>query len=219
MESQQINKRFSCPEVVPGNGYSPYTGCVVFYAYDNEINKHVTVKASSGIKNVHKTVEEEYNFIKTINHKNVVKVLDFFKAGSDEYMVMEGRQWEFGGGRRNRWREMLIHFDEAQARTLIQDLVDTMLYFRKNNIIHLDVECANLLYNYETNNPLFIDFGRAERREYTKEWLLDQLWIDKITKVNAFFREITNTGGVYVKEPPHFVFDVKPIIKEILHSA
>ena len=71
------------------------------------------------------------------------------------------------------------------------------------------------MYNNFSLAPIFIDFGRARSKNYTKEWLLDQLKTDRITKQNAFFREITNVGGVYATEPPHFKFDIKPIIEEI----
>jgi hypothetical protein len=89
-------------------------------------------------------------------------------------------------------------------------------YLQRNNILHEDIECANMLYNDYTTSPILIDFGRAERKEYSWEWLVDQMSLDKKNKFNTFFREITNTGGIYVDEPPHFSFDVKPIIEEVL---
>ena len=213
MDTGKISKRFNSIQVIPGNGYSPYTGCLVFYCHDTILDKDVTVKSSDGIKNKHKTVKEEYEFVKGLNHYCVIKALDYYEEDDVQYMVMAG---QYGGGRRERWRKIFSQFNENMARIFLKAMMDGLFYMQENNVLHEDIECANMVYNEFSVAPIFIDFGRAQHKEYTKEWLFDQLKTDKITKQNAFFREITNTGGVYVTEPPHFKFDIKPIIREIL---
>ena len=215
METKKISKRFENIEVIPGNGYSPYTGCLVFRCYDSYLGTSVTVKSSDGIKNIHKTVKEEYEFIKGIKHPGVIEVLDYYEEGNAQYMVMKG---QYGGGRRNRWREIFMTFDESTTTMFLELFMQTLFYLQEQGVLHEDIECANMVYNDVTIEPILIDFGRASHKKYSKGWLIDQLRLGRITKQNAFFREITNSGGVYVTEPPHFNFDVKPIIGEILRN-
>lgn len=215
MVPEKISKRFRDIEIIPGNGYSPHTGCLVFICYDTVLGRAVTVKASDGIKNKHATVLEEYEFIKSIDHPGVIKVRDYHEEDGVQYMVMH-RWWP--GGRRTRWRTIFLSFTEGMARHFMRSLMDTLFFLQENNILHEDIECANMLYNNVDVAPILIDFGRASYKKYSKEWLLDQLRLDKKTKQNAFFREITNTGGVYTTEPKHFNFDIKPIIKQVVYG-
>jgi serine/threonine protein kinase len=213
MGTRSISSRFKDIEVIPGNGHSPYTGCLVFRSYDNKLKDYVAVKSSDGIKNKHKTVEEEYEFLSKLNHPGVIRVLDYYEEDGIQYMIMPGN---YSGGRRNRWREIFQTFDEFKTRIFMKSLMNTLFYLQEHDVLHEDIECANMLYRAETVEPILIDFGRAVIKKYSKEWLVNQLSLDKITKQNAFFREITNTGGVYVKEPPHFNFNVKNLIIEVI---
>lgn len=215
MDTNKISKRFCAVNVVPGNGYSPHTGCLVFKCYDAVLKENVTVKSSDGIKNVHKTVKDEYEFIKNIKHAGVVKVLDYYEEFGIQYMIMGG---QYGGGRRCRWREIFLTFDECMAIRFLESFMQTLFYLQECSILHEDIECANMVYNDVTIKPILIDFGRSVYKNYSKKWLVNQLQLDKSTKQNAFFREITNSGGVYATESPHFKFDVGLIIKEILNE-
>lgn len=218
MEPEKISDRFHDIEVIPGNGYSPHTGCLVFTCVDKALEAIVTVKASDGIKNKHMTVREEYEFIRDINeplqHKGIINILDYYEEDDVEYLVMDGT---YGlGGRRERWRKIFYFFDQEMTKHFLDSLLDTLFFLQSKNILHEDIECANMILNHIDNEPILIDFGRASNKKYSKQWLIDQLRLDKSTKQNAFFREITNTGGVYATEPQHFHFNVKPIIDEVL---
>lgn len=217
MDIQKISKRFEQIEVVPGNGHSPYTGCLIFWCHDTHFNKSVTVKASDGIKNVHRTVEKEYEFLKEISHPGIIKAIDYYKEGDVGYMVMEGVYKS--GGRRERWQRIFSEFNEDTAEFFLKSLMEILVYLQQHNILHGDIECANMVYNAQTIEPILIDFGRAERKQYSLEWLVDQLKLNKVNKLNTFFREISNTAGVYVNEPRHFNFDIKPIIEEVLRNV
>lgn len=216
MDAGDISIRFKDIGIIPGNGYSPYTGCLIFKGWDDKLKKHVAVKSSDGIKNKHKTVKEEYEFLSKLNHPGIIKVLDYYEENAIQYMIMPGY---YSGGRRNRWRKIFKTFDEFMAKSFLESLMNALFYLQENDILHEDIECANMLYRAETVEPILIDFGRASYKKYSKEWLINQLKINKVTKQNAFFREITNTGGVYAKEPSHFNFDIKSVIEEMLNNV
>lgn len=215
MDAQKISKRFEHVEVIPGNGHSPHTGCLVFWCYDALLDGYVTVKSSDGIKNIHRTIKEEYEFLKTLNHPGIIKVLDYYKEEDVEYMVMSGEHR--GGGRRERWQQLFIEFDENMAKSFLKSFMQILIYLQKNNVLHGDIECANMVYNSKINSPILIDFGRAEYKKYSLEWLISQLRLGQVNKLNTFFREITNSGGVYAIEPQHFRFDIKPFIEEVIN--
>lgn len=217
MDTKKINKRFEHIEVIPGNGYSPYTGSLVFWCYDTLLNKAVTVKSSDGIRNKHRTIKEEYEFIKNLPHRCIVKALDYCEYDGVEYMIMDGEYR--GGGRRERWCKIFNGFDEFMAEIFLDRFIHTLMFLQMCEVLHGDIECANMVYNPLTCEPIFIDFGRAEKRSYSWEWLVNQLRLDKVNKLNTFFREISNTGGVYANESRHFSFDIKPIIEKVLDNA
>ena len=216
MDTEKISNRFSDIKVIPGNGYSPYTGSLIFQCYDSYLNANVTVKASDGIKNKHKTIKQEYNFIKQLKHRCIIEVLEYSFENDVEYMVMKGIN--FGGGRRERWKKIFLTFDKDMTIIFFRSFMDVLFYLQKNNVLHEDIECANILYNPMTVEPILIDFGRSSYKTYSKKWLVNQLCLGQNTKQNAFFREITNSGGVYATEPVHFKFDIRPIVKEIMYE-
>jgi len=43
--------------------------------------------------------------------------------------------------------------------TSLLNLFDGLIFFRKNNVVHFDIKLINLVYNIETNEAKFIDFG------------------------------------------------------------
>ena len=218
MNTNKVSKRFSNVEVIPGNGYSPHTGCMVFKCYDNTLGLYATVKASDGIKNVHMTVKEEYDFLYTIRTPGVIRVLDYYEEAGVQYMVMLNEHYT--GGRRERWRKILLKFSKNKFERLLFGLMGTLHSLQQINVLHDDIECANMLYSEITGTATLIDFGRARKIEYDMEWLIGMLRLGQVTKQNAFFREITNSGGVYVTEPKHFIkFDPIPVINNTLNKV
>lgn len=219
MDTEKISKRFNGVRVVPGNGHSPHTGSLVFYAFDNELGYPVVVKSSDGIKNNHMTIKEEWDLLwgDARGISGVILPLDYYEEDGVQYMVMDDDGYK--GGRRERWREVFGSFSKWMFEYFLWAFISTLHGLHSKNVLHEDIECANMLYSELSMSPVLIDFGRAKRAVYDFEWLLDQLRLDKSTKQNAFFREITNTGGVYVTEPPHFRFDAKPVIENTLDEA
>jgi len=219
MDTKKISKRFNDVRVVPGNGHSPHTGSLVFYAFDNELGYTVVVKSSDGIKNNHMTIKEEWDLLwgAARGISGVILPLDYYEEGGVQYMVMDDGGYK--GGRRERWREVFGSFSKWMLEYFLWAFIGTLYGLHTKDVLHEDIECANMLYRELSMSPTLIDFGRAKIVEYDFEWLLDQLRLDKSTKQNAFFREITNTGGVYATEPAHFRFDAKPVIENVLDEA
>jgi serine/threonine protein kinase len=49
--------------------------------------------------------------------------------------------------------------------TNILKLLDGLLFFKENKIIHHDLKAQNIVYNFETNTIKYIDFGKMKTKE------------------------------------------------------
>lgn len=192
--------RFTRHAIVPCNGISPFTGYIVFRAYDALLERRVIVKSGSTPKNMHMDLIQEYDVLCSLQHEGVIKVLDFDTVidgdCSISYLVMEDHKI---GGRRSRWREVFRHMDEQQVEEFVSNLLSTLCYLVGRRILHEDVEMANIVASKVTH-PVLIDFGRVQEMDYLKRSLYEWLHPKNNTRVNAWVRELCGIGGVYEKE-------------------
>jgi serine/threonine protein kinase len=102
---------------------------------------------------------EEAGAIAHLEHPNVVRVLDFFRANDTVYLVMRyerGRSLaEYIKGRRGAPEEIWVRNTFAQ-------LLDGLREVHTHKLLHLDIKPANV-YLREDGTPLLIDFGAARQ--------------------------------------------------------
>ena len=204
--------RFADQKVIPGNGFSPHTGFTVFRAYDRELKKNVAVKMGGTPNTYHYTIKKEYEILTALDHPGIIKVYDYGVSQGTEFMVMESFPL---GGRRSRWREQFKDMNTLQVTLWIRDLIDILEYLQEKNLLHEDVEMANIVaICFQT--PILIDFGRVRYCEYSKVDLLNWLHPFNNTRVNAWVRELCGTGGKYKEEGPMVDFDIEDkILREL----
>ena len=102
---------------------------------------------------------EEGRILAGINHPNVVRVANFFRANQTVYLVMEyadgrplTRELEIAGGR----------LDERRIRRWFAALLSGLREVHLHRLLHLDIKPANI-YLRRGGGPLLLDFGAARQ--------------------------------------------------------
>src|SRR6187549_457531 len=100
---------------------------------------------------------EEGRALAKINHPNVVRVLNFFRANDTVYMVM----------RYERGRTLQEHIvarrgplSESWIRRTFSQLLNGLREVHSQKLLHLDIKPGNI-YVRNDGSPLLIDFGAA----------------------------------------------------------
>jgi serine/threonine protein kinase len=102
---------------------------------------------------------EEGGALAKLQHPNVVRVLNFFRANETVYLVM----------RYERGRSLQKHIenrkglpDEIWVRATFAQLLNGLREVHTNKLLHLDIKPANVFLRTD-DSPLLIDFGAARQ--------------------------------------------------------
>src|SRR5437763_15426738 len=103
---------------------------------------------------------EEGRALATLQHPNVVRVLNFFRANETVYLVM----------RHERGRSLKQHIisrrggqpDEVWVRSTFAQLLNGLREVHANKLLHLDIKPGNVFLR-DDGSPLLIDFGGARQ--------------------------------------------------------
>ncbi len=100
---------------------------------------------------------EEGRALAQINHPNVVRVENFFRANETVYLVMRymrGRTLDF------HIRSNQQHFTDAFLRRLFLNLLNGLREVHAHKLLHLDIKPANIYVTMDAT-PVLLDFGSA----------------------------------------------------------
>ena len=92
-----------------------------------------------------------------INHPNIVRVVNFFRANNTVYMVM---RYEHGKDLRWYIKRKNGLLSENVLRAIFPPLLLGLRDVHNNNLLHLDIKPANIFLR-PGGNPLLLDFGAA----------------------------------------------------------
>lgn len=102
---------------------------------------------------------EEGRALARLNHPNVIRVVNFFRANGTVYMVMEfvsgQTMQEYIRNRKGRISERFI-------RTVFMRLLNGLREVHTHKLLHLDIKPANI-YLREDFSPVLLDFGAARQ--------------------------------------------------------
>lgn len=102
---------------------------------------------------------EEAGALARLDHPNVVRVLDFFRANDTVYLVM---RYERGRSLQEHIRKRRGGLEELWVRNTFAQLLDGLREVHANKLLHLDLKPANV-YLRNDGTPLLIDFGAARQ--------------------------------------------------------
>ena len=100
---------------------------------------------------------DEESALAKVNHPNIVRVENFFRANNTAYMVMRYEQ-----GKDLRWyiKHKSGKLSERFIRTIFPQLLLGLRELHENRLLHLDIKPANIFLR-PGGKPLLLDFGAA----------------------------------------------------------
>jgi serine/threonine protein kinase len=117
----------------------------------------ITEDAAAGFRQGIKRFFDEAAALAKINHPNIVRVVNFFRANNTVYMVM---RYEHGKDLRWYIKRKNGHLSENVLRAIFPPLLLGLRDVHNNNLLHLDIKPANIFLR-PGGNPLLLDFGAA----------------------------------------------------------
>jgi serine/threonine protein kinase len=102
---------------------------------------------------------EEGRSLARLNHANVVRVLNFFRANDTVYMVM---QYERGRTLQEHIHKHKGALREVFVRNVFTRLLNGLREVHTQKLLHLDIKPSNI-YLRTDGNPVLLDFGAARQ--------------------------------------------------------
>ena len=102
---------------------------------------------------------EEGRALAKINHPNVVRVLNFFRANETVYMVM---RYERGRTLQQQIQLRQDQMSERLVRQVFMQLLNGLREVHTHKLLHLDIKPANI-YLRTDGSPVLLDFGAARQ--------------------------------------------------------
>lgn len=103
---------------------------------------------------------EEGLTLAKIEHKNIVRVTNFFRANGTVYMVMV---YEQGKPFQQHIVESNGQLNEIFLRKVLLELLNGLREVHSQKLLHLDIKPANIYIRDEDNSPVLLDFGSARQ--------------------------------------------------------
>src|SRR6185503_16735643 len=102
---------------------------------------------------------EEGRALAHLQHPNVVRVLNFFRANDTVYLVM---RYERGRSLNEHIKQRRKPPDETWMRATFAQLLNGLREVHAEKLLHLDIKPANIFLRND-GSPLLIDFGAARQ--------------------------------------------------------
>ncbi len=150
------NNLFAIKEYLPGALVLRTTGSVVVEASSDE-NRNI-------FRHGMKCFFEEGRTLAKINHANVIRVTNFFRANETVYMVMH---YERGRTLQQYIQTHRGDIRESFIRRVFAHMLTGLREVHTHKLLHLDIKPSNI-YIRQDGSPVLIDFGAA-RQTLTQE--------------------------------------------------
>lgn len=116
-------------------------------------------EASNNFRHGLKCFFEEGRALAKIDHKNIIRVLNFFRANETVYMVM---QYERGKSLQEFILAQTTPVSENFVRRVFSELLNGLREVHAQKLLHLDIKPANIYIRLD-GTPVLLDFGSARQ--------------------------------------------------------
>ena len=124
---------------------------------EGEIVPNIPPEHQSDFNHGLKLFFEEGRALTGLDHPNVVRVLNFFRAHETVYLVM---RFETGHTLRDHIRQHRGRLSEAFMRKMFSGMLDGLGEVHGHGLLHLDIKPANIWLR-DDGSPVLLDFGAA----------------------------------------------------------
>lgn len=125
----------------------------------DHISNRVIITDSDKKKDFDRMIDKhikEAQTLYSINHPNIVKIIDTFKANNSAYSVME----YIDGSNLQKHIELNGKLSEKEALSYIISIAEAVVYIHEKKILHLDIKPNNIILS-NSGRPVLIDFGAS----------------------------------------------------------
>ena len=134
---------------------------IVYEGVHEKLRNKVAIKVLNPIlaanKQIRERFEDDAKFMASLQHKNIVKVLDYREHSGSPSIIME----LLVGQDLNSYIKKHGAINPEQALPLFVQILDSFSYIHENGIVHRDMKPSNIFV--ETNGNLkILDFGIAK---------------------------------------------------------
>jgi serine/threonine protein kinase len=103
---------------------------------------------------------QEAKLMRSLNHPNIVSVIDMFKANGTGYYVMDYKECYT----LERWIKLHQEPDKDTLLQIFIQLIDALSYIHDRNVLHLNITPSNILI-LQDGTPILIDFWSPWERD------------------------------------------------------
>ena len=159
---QKLEKKYELIETLAKGAFG-----IVYKAKDRLTNQIVAVKIitkNKAKKSSIQQIQRELSILQTINHPNVLKLIEYFETRSKVYIITEyikyGNLKEFVTKNKGK-------ITEQQSKQITYTLLQTVDYLHKYDICHRDLKLANIMLGdeHDFSKIKVIDFGLSIKFE------------------------------------------------------
>jgi hypothetical protein len=158
------NNLFAVKEYLPGALVLRTAGSVVVEASTDD-NRNI-------FRHGMKCFFEEGRTLAKINHSNVIRVTNFFRANETVYMVM---QYERGRTLQQYIQTHRGNIRESFIRRVFAQMLTGLREVHTHKLLHLDIKPSNI-YIRQDGSPVLIDFGAARQTLNQEETRLQPMY-------------------------------------------
>ena len=158
------NNLFAIKEYLPGALVLRTSGSVVVEASSDD-NRNI-------FRHGMKCFFEEGRTLAKINHSNVIRVTNFFRANETVYMVM---QYERGRTLQQYIQTHRGNIREGFIRRVFAQMLTGLREVHTHKLLHLDIKPSNLYIRLD-GSPVLIDFGAARQTLSQEETKLQPMY-------------------------------------------
>lgn len=115
------------------------------------------VKPTRGWAELERQARDEFRTVRTLKHRNIVRVIELFGENGTLYLVMELLDGETLHDR------LCVKPDglaEPEALRIAASLADALAYAHSKGVLHRDVKPGNVMLT-KSGRPVLVDFGLA----------------------------------------------------------
>ncbi|KAI5699537.1 hypothetical protein M8J75_004414 [Diaphorina citri] len=155
----KLLQRYSVGQIIGDGNFA-----VVRQVYDKHKDMDCALKIIDKSKLLGKKqmIENEVNILRSVNHPNIIKLLDEYDTNNELYLVIE----LIKGGDLFDAISKNVKFSEEDSKFMTQSLASALSYLHDNYIVHRDIKPENLLVEMSGCHVKVLkvgDFGLAQR--------------------------------------------------------